>query len=161
MASNSNETKNDIKDKVKSLYEIMKDEKIEELEVNSKDYKLCIKRKNPNEIKQFSAAPAAKTAAPSAEAQAEQQPKQEAAAVLGETIKSPITGVFYKSPSPSSPAFVKEGDIVETGKTLCIVEAMKVMNEIKATFKVKIIKIMAENGKPVNSGQDLFEVEKV
>ncbi|MCL2144216.1 MAG: acetyl-CoA carboxylase, biotin carboxyl carrier protein [Endomicrobia bacterium] len=151
---------NDIKDKVKSLYEIMKDEKIEELEVNSKDYKLCIKRKNPDEVKQFAAAAPVKTQAAAAEVQTEQQPKHEAA-VSGETIKSPITGVFYKSPSPSSPAFAKEGDIVETGKTLCIVEAMKVMNEIKATFKVKIVKILAENGKPVNSGQDLFEVEKV
>ncbi|MCL1971781.1 MAG: acetyl-CoA carboxylase, biotin carboxyl carrier protein [Endomicrobia bacterium] len=150
---------NDIKDKVKSLYEIMKEEKIEELEVNSKDYKLCIKRKNPNEGKQFIAAPVKMQAAP-AEVQAEQEPKQETAA-SGETIKSPITGVFYKSPSPSSPAYAKEGDIVETGKTLCIIEAMKVMNEIKATFKVKIVKILAENGKPVNSGQDLFEVEKV
>jgi acetyl-CoA carboxylase biotin carboxyl carrier protein len=150
---------NDIKDKVKSLYEIMKDEKIEELEVNSKDYKLCIKRKNPNEGKQFIAAPV-KMQPAAAEAVAAEQPKQEVAA-LGETIKSPITGVFYKSPSPSSPAFVKDGDVVETGKTLCIIEAMKVMNEIKATFKVKIIKILAENGKPVNSGQDLFEVEKV
>ena len=149
---------NDIKDKVKSLYEIMKDEKVEELEVNSKDYKLCIKRKNPNEGKQFIAASVKTPVA--AEVPAEQQPKQETS-VLGETIKSPITGVFYKSPSPSAPVYVKEGDIVETGKTLCIVEAMKVMNEIKATFKVKIVKTLAENGKPVNSGQDLFEVEKV
>jgi acetyl-CoA carboxylase biotin carboxyl carrier protein len=151
---------NDIKDKVKSLYGIMKDEKIEELEVNSKDYKLCIKRKSPNEGKQLAAAAPVKTQAGATEAQAEQQPKQEAD-LSGETIKSPITGVFYKSPSPSSPVFVKEGDVVETGKTLCIVEAMKVMNEIKATFKVKIVKILAENGKSVNSGQALFEVEKV
>jgi Biotin carboxyl carrier protein len=151
---------NDIKSKVKSLYEIMKDEKIEELEVNSKEYKLCIKRKTPNDGKQFIAVPAKAVVAASSEAKQEQsQPKQETAS--GETIKSPITGVFYKSPSPASPVFVKEGDIAETGKTLCIVEAMKVMNEIKATFKVKIVKILAENGNSVNSGQDLFEVEKI
>ncbi len=157
----NNDAKNDIKSKVKSLYEIMKDEKIQELEVNSKDYNLCIKRKDPNEgktvvIQQQASAQAKQpaAAAPAEEAKA-------APASSGETIKSPITGVFYQSPSPSSPVFAKEGDIVETGKTLCIVEAMKVMNEIKATFKVKIVKILAENGKPVNSGQDLFEVEKV
>ena len=106
------------------------------------------------------AASAVKTSVAAPES-ASEQPKQEVLSVSSETIKSPITGVFYKSPSPSSPAFIKEGDAVETGSTLCIVEAMKVMNEIKATFKVIIIKILAENGKQVNSGQDLFEVEKV
>jgi biotin carboxyl carrier protein len=69
--------------------------------------------------------------------------------------------VFYKSPVPSSPVFVNEGDIVDIGKTVCIIEAMKVMNEIKATFRAKILKVLAENGKSVDSGQDLFEVEKV
>ena len=69
--------------------------------------------------------------------------------------------MFYQAPSPSSPVFAKVGDVIDTGKTLCIVEAMKVMNEIKATFKVKIIKVLVENGAPVNSGQDLFEIEKV
>ncbi|MDR2426228.1 MAG: acetyl-CoA carboxylase biotin carboxyl carrier protein [Endomicrobium sp.] len=152
---------NDIKDKVKSLYEIMKDEKIEELEVNSKDYKLRIKRKNPDKTKPHVFSPSAKVPETVEITLQNRQPKHEPPSGLGETIKSPITGVFYKSPSPSSPVFVKEGDTVETGKTLCIVEAMKVMNEIKATFKVKIIKILVENGKPVNSGQDLFEVEKV
>ena len=157
MAANGN----DIKSKVKSLYEIMKDEKIRELEINSKDYKLCIKRKNCNEAKQLAVAPVMSKSAAVENAAEHLKREVSPSAVSGETIKSPITGVFYKSPSPSSPVFVKEGDVVETGKTLCIVEAMKVMNEIKATFKVKIIKVLAENGKPVNSGQDLFEVEKV
>jgi len=150
--------KKDIKNTVKSLYEIMKDEKIQELEVNSKDYSVFIKRKDPNGEYILKEQPArqpvvqAAKAAPAAEKK--EQPK-------GETIKSPITGVFYQSPSPSSPVFAKEGDIVDAGKTICIIEAMKVMNEIKATFKTKIIKVLAENGKPVNSGQDLFEVEKL
>ena len=157
MAANGN----DIKSKVKSLYEIMKDEKIRELEINSKDYKLCIKRKNCNEAKQPAVAPVMSKSAAVENAAEHLKREVSPSAVSRETIKSPITGVFYKSPSPSSPVFVKEGDVVETGKTLCIVEAMKVMNEIKATFKVKIIKVLAENGKPVNSGQDLFEVEKV
>ncbi|MDR1695861.1 MAG: acetyl-CoA carboxylase biotin carboxyl carrier protein [Endomicrobium sp.] len=147
---------NDIKSKVKSLYEIMKDEKIQEMEVNSKDYSVAIKRKDPNEgaviVQQ-------KAAVKPAAAAAAEAPKPETK-ISGETVKSPITGVFYQSPSPSAPAFVKEGDIIETGKTLCIIEAMKVMNEIKATFKAKIIKVLAENGKPVNANQDLFEVEK-
>ena len=57
--------------------------------------------------------------------------------------------------------FVKEGDVVDVGKTLCIIEAMKVMNEIKATEKVKILKILVENGSPITTGQSLFSVEKL
>ena len=144
---------NDIKSKVKSLYEIMKEEKIQELEVDSKDYSLCIKRKNNNEV--FSKK---QILAPSSVVS--EEGKQEARSLL-ETIKSPITGVFCKSLSPSSPMFVSEGDIVEVGKTICVIEAMKVMNEIKATFKTKIVKILAESGKIVTSGQDLFEAEKI
>jgi biotin carboxyl carrier protein len=144
---------NDIKIKVKSLYEIMKDEKIQELEVDSKEYSLCIKRKNNNEVflkKQILA-----------QSPVVSEEEKLKARSLWETIKSPITGVFYRSPSPSSPMFVNEGDIVEVGETICVIEAMKVMNEIKATFKTKIVKILAESGKIVTSGQDLFEAEKI
>jgi len=140
---------NDIKDEVKSLYEIMKEEKVQELEINSKNYSIFIKRKDRDENNQT--------------IQKKQTIMQDIKepVVSGETIKTPIVGVFYRSPSPSSPVFINEGDIVDIGKTVCIIEAMKVMNEIKTTFKAKILKVLAENGKPVNSGQDLFEVEKV
>jgi biotin carboxyl carrier protein len=140
---------NDIKDEIKSLYGIMKEEKVQELEINSENYSICIKRKAYDENNQA--------------VQKKQTIVQDIKEplVLGETIKTPIAGVFYKSPAPSSPVFVNEGDIVDIGKTVCIIEAMKVMNEIKATFKAKILKVLAENGKSVNSGQELFEVEKV
>ncbi len=72
---------------------------------------------------------------------------------------SPLAGVFYRTPSPTSPPFVKEGDIVDAGQTLCIVEAMKVMNEIKAEKRCCIVKIVAENSRPVTAGQALFHVE--
>lgn len=74
------------------------------------------------------------------------------------TINSPITGIFYRSASPQSPPLVKEGESVEAGTTLCIVEAMKVMNEIKAESGCKITKILAQNGKPVAKGQALFQI---
>lgn len=148
---------NDIKGKVKALYEIMKDEKIQELEVNSKDYTLFIKRKDPNEgEKQFIVK---KT--PTAPAQTQSIVEQMQKEIDKETVKSPITGVFYQSPSPSSPVFVNVGDIVEIGEPLCIIEAMKVMNEVKATFKAKILKVLVENATSVNSAQDLFEIKKV
>jgi acetyl-CoA carboxylase biotin carboxyl carrier protein len=151
---------NDIKSKVKSLYEIMKEEKIQELEVESKDYSICIRRKNNNENKHNKQPVVLKEQDP-VEKNIVSHDKTKESPVLGEIIKSPITGIFYKSSSPSSPAYICEGDIVESEKTICIIEAMKVMNEIKAPFKVKIVKILVENGKPVNAGQDLFEVEKV
>ena len=155
--ANTNNKKNDIKGNVKSLYEIMKEEKILELDVNSKDYSLTIKRKDPNAgivVEKVS------VAAPRPVAQAAKPAVAKPVAAAAESIKSPITGVFYQAQSPSAPAFVQVGDVVDTGKTVCIIEAMKVMNEIKATSKVKISKILAENGKPVNAGQPLFEIEK-
>jgi acetyl-CoA carboxylase biotin carboxyl carrier protein len=151
---------NDIKSKVKSLYEIMKEEKIQELEVESKDYSICIRRKNNNENKHNKQSPVVLKEQEPVEKNIVSHDKPKESQVLGETIKSPITGIFYKSSAPSVPSYVCKGDIVESGKTICIIEAMKVMNEIKAPFKVRIVKILVENGKPVNVGQDLFEVEK-
>ena len=148
---------NNLEEKVKSLYEVMQQEKVEEIRIDSSDMKLHIRRKNYSRpvqrVAQTTSAPVRQEASSSA-------PQQEVAG--GEsTIKSPITGVFYRSPSPTSPMFVKEGDVVETGKTLCIVEAMKVMNEIKATERAKIVKVLVENGESITSQQDLFVIEKM
>ena len=74
-------------------------------------------------------------------------------------ISSPIIGVFYRASSPQSAPFVKEGDVVDPGTTICIVEAMKVMNEIKTDCRCRIVKILAENTKPVTKNQPLFFVE--
>ncbi len=74
------------------------------------------------------------------------------------TIKSPIVGTFYESPSPGSPAFIKPGDLVEVGQPLCIVEAMKLMNEIESDVAGEIVKRLVENGQPVEYGQPLFAV---
>lgn len=77
------------------------------------------------------------------------------------SIPAPLAGVFYRASSPTSAPFVKEGDSVDAGQTLCIVEAMKVMNEIKAETACKIVKIVAENGRVVTAGQALFHFEPV
>ncbi|MCX5777541.1 MAG: acetyl-CoA carboxylase biotin carboxyl carrier protein [Candidatus Firestonebacteria bacterium] len=77
----------------------------------------------------------------------------------GNTINSPMVGTFYRSPAPDSPAFVKEGDLIKEGQTICILEAMKLMNEIKAETKGRIVKILVENGQAVEFGQALFVVE--
>jgi acetyl-CoA carboxylase biotin carboxyl carrier protein len=73
-------------------------------------------------------------------------------------IKSPIVGTYYESPSPGAEAFVKVGAYVETGQTLCIVEAMKLMNEIESDESGEVIRIFVENGQPVEYGQPLFGI---
>ena len=146
-----------LEEKVKSLYEVMQQEKVEEIRIDSSDMKLHIRRKNYSRPAQRVV-----TQVPVQNIQQETAAAPQQEVVVGEsTIKSPITGVFYRSPSPTSPMFVKEGDIVDAGKTLCIVEAMKVMNEIKATERAKIVKVLVENGEPINSQQDLFVIEKM
>lgn len=75
-------------------------------------------------------------------------------------IKSPMQGIFYRAASPSSPPFVKEQDEIREGAVLCMIEAMKVFNEVKAEFGLKVVKILVENGKPVKAGQDILLVEK-
>jgi len=73
-------------------------------------------------------------------------------------VKSPIVGTFYESPSPGSPAFVKLGDVVEAGQVLCIVEAMKLMNEIESDVAGEIVKRFVQTGQPIEYGQPLFSV---
>ena len=75
-------------------------------------------------------------------------------------VKSPIVGTFYESPSPGAPSFVKIGDQVEVGQVLCIVEAMKLMNEIEAELSGTVIECFAQNGKSVEFGQKLFRIKK-
>ena len=94
-------------------------------------------------------AAAASAAAPAAES-------NEDAAL--HVVKSPIVGTFYESPSPGSPAFVKIGDQVETGQVICIVEAMKLMNEIESDAAGEVVKRFVQNGQPVEYGQALFAV---
>ena len=80
---------------------------------------------------------------------------------LGDTIDAPMIGTFYASPSPEASDFVKVGDTVSKGQTLCILEAMKIMNEVEAEFDCKIVKILIEDGNPVEYDMPLFVVEKL
>jgi acetyl-CoA carboxylase biotin carboxyl carrier protein len=73
-------------------------------------------------------------------------------------VRSPIVGTYYESPSPGSPPFVKTGDVVEEGQVLCIVEAMKLMNEIEADMAGEVVKILVKNGQPIEYGHELFAI---
>ncbi len=75
-----------------------------------------------------------------------------------QTVKSPIVGTFYEAPSPGAPPFVKPGDMVEVGQVLCIVEAMKLLNEIESDVAGEILKKLASNGQPIEYGQELFVI---
>ncbi len=102
------------------------------------------------------AAPAeALAAAPAAPAP---EPAEESAGFA--PIKSPMVGTFYRSPAPDAEPYVSAGDAVEPGQTVCIIEAMKLMNEIQSEVRGKIVKVVAENGKPVEFGQTLFYVQE-
>jgi acetyl-CoA carboxylase biotin carboxyl carrier protein len=106
-------------------------------------------------------APPPVTAAPAVqpEVTAPAAPAEAAAEEGLETIASPIVGTFYRAPSPDSDPYVEVGSEVAKGQVLCIVEAMKLMNEIEAEFKCRIVKILKENAQPVEFGDPLFLVE--
>lgn len=75
-------------------------------------------------------------------------------------IKSPFVGTFYRAPSPEASPFVQEGDVVQKGQVLCIIESMKIMNEVECDINGKVVSILVENGAPVEYGQELFIIEK-
>lgn len=81
------------------------------------------------------------------------------ASTSGREVKSPFVGTFYRSPSPGAASYVSEGQVVKAGDVLCIVEAMKLMNEIEAEFAGRIVQVLVENGQPVEFGEPLFMIE--
>ena len=100
----------------------------------------------------------AQEASPRAVSQAPQAAVQSSPEEVLHTVKSPIVGTFYESPSPGTPAFIKIGDEVEVGQVLCIIEAMKLMNEIEADVAGEVVKRIATSGQPVEYGQPLFTI---
>ncbi len=151
-----------IKD-LRSLVKIITDTDITEFEIENAEEKILIKRGPDKEYVQFaapmgSAAPAAPApvAAPAAAAVAAEPVVED----NYETINSPIVGSFYRKPSPEADAFADVGAIVEAGQTVCLVEAMKLFNEIEAEFKCKIIEILKDDAAPVEFGEPLFKVER-
>jgi acetyl-CoA carboxylase biotin carboxyl carrier protein len=152
-------------EQIEQLLQFMTDHNLEEFEYSRGDLRIRLRKPSSGTVMQTSraaftpeiivaggsgessaAAGSAAAAAPSAEAQDLH------------LIKSPIVGTFYGAPSPGAEAFVKVGSQVETGQTLCIVEAMKLMNEIESDASGEITRVYVENGQPVEYGQPLFGV---
>jgi len=156
----------EVKD-LKQLIKMITETDITEFEMDNAEEKIVIKRGQRTEIVQMAAAPAymqapAAMAAPAPVAAVAAAPSTSAAAELvGETINSPIVGTFYRAASPESAPFAEVGQVIEKGQVICLVEAMKLFNEIEAEFKCKIVKICVENAQPVEFGQPLFVIEKI
>jgi len=154
----------DIKD-LKMLIKMVTETDITEFELENAEDKVVIKRgctsapqyqmQQPVSYQYAPAAGVAPMAAPVAAATAAVE------AEAGDVVTSPIVGTFYRAPSPESPSYVEVGQIVEKGEVLCIVEAMKLMNEIEAEYRCKIVRICKENATPVEYGDQLFIVEKL
>ncbi len=159
---------------IKELVEFLIEKDVTEFELERGDVKMRIKRGQQVQVVQAQVPPmmaapvlapapfptAAPAAAPSAPV-ATPGPSAPAAAAEEEgfhNVKSPIVGTFYGSPSPGAPPFIKPGDHVAAGQVLCIVEAMKLMNEIESDIAGEVVKILVTNGQPVEYGQPLFAI---
>lgn len=150
---------------IKNILELISESDVNEVSLEEGDFKIKVKKQG--EVQQVSyshpapQAPAQPAAAPqpqqtsteSSDSNTDDQP-------AGETVKSPIVGTFYTAPDPDSDPFIKVGDHVSKGDTLCIVEAMKIMNEIEAEFSGTVQKILVEDAQPVEFDQPLFIIKK-
>ena len=152
------------RDKLKEIIYLLENSEVNEIEVNFWGRKFRVV-KNANVVAASGSSHAQPPSA-SASAPVVVQPQEVSAEVApqvspasGTEIKSPMPGTFYKSPSPGAEVFVKEGDVVKKGDTLCIIEAMKIMNEIEAEISGVITKILIEDGSPVEYDQPLFVIE--
>ena len=147
--------------KVKKLIEMLENSNLEEIEIQEGEESVRLVKSNGNinniSSSQSIAVPQMSTSVtPEEESQSEEEVSQESEE--GNFITSPMVGTFYASASPGSKPFINVGDLVAEGDVVCIVEAMKMMNEIKSEFSGKVVSIKVENSEPVEYGQALFEI---
>ena len=151
--------------KLKTLIDLVSDSNVSELEITEAEGKVRIVKGGVAPAQMAYVAPAApavaQAAAPQASVAAPAQPEAPAApaAPAGHVVKSPMVGTFYRSSSPGAKSFVEIGSSVKTGETLCIIEAMKILNEIESDHSGTITQILCENGQAVEFGQPLFVIE--
>lgn len=147
---------------IRDLIDFISQSGLNEVNIETEELKLSVKRNPDTKIAEASTQPAVvQTSQPPAavEASATVPEKPAEPASNGVEIKSPMIGTFYRSANPEADAFVSVGDIVEKGQTVCIVEAMKLFNEIESDVSGKIVKILVEDASPVEYDQPLFLVE--
>ena len=150
--------------KLKTLIDLVSESNVSELEITEAEGKVRIVKSAPVSAAApvtYSMAPAAPVGAPAAPAVVvpESAPVAAPAAVEGHTVTSPMVGTFYRASSPGAKAFVEVGDAIKEGETICIVEAMKILNEIEADKTGTVTRILVNNGEAVEYGQPLFIIE--
>lgn len=151
--------------KLKTLIDLVSESNVSELEITEAEGKVRIVKAGQAPVQAVYAPVAAPMAAPAAVAAPAAAPAAEAAAApaaeapTGFVVKSPMVGTFYRSASPGAKAFVEVGSQVKEGDTLCIIEAMKILNEIEAEKTGTVTQIMGENGQAVEYGQPLFVID--
>jgi oxaloacetate decarboxylase alpha subunit len=146
----------DIKD-IKNIYKFLRETDIVELELEGPEGKVRIKRGNAYAVRE--ALPFEGQSPMEAPREVKKEEPAPAKADNIKVITSPMVGTFYRSPSPEAPAFIEVGSVVKAAQTLCIIEAMKLLNEVESEFGGKIVSILVENGQPVEYGEPLFHIE--
>ncbi|MFH1395143.1 MAG: acetyl-CoA carboxylase biotin carboxyl carrier protein [Candidatus Omnitrophota bacterium] len=141
---------------IRELVEIMNNNDLSEVEIEQDGIKIKLAKKVYGGIEQV-VTPVVQARQHPAAVSEEPLPQKE----NGKEIKAPMVGTFYRSPSPDVAPYVEEGDVIQKGDVLCIVEAMKVMNEVKAELGGRIARICVENAEPVEFGQVMFVVESI
>ncbi len=150
-------------DEIKELIKLFGKSKLDRIQIKEKDFEIKMEKGGsvvvesaPVQTTPVATKPLSTPTSSSSVEEVISTPIQE-----GELITSPMVGTFYFAPSPDSPPFVKVGDSVRKGQTLCILEAMKIMNELEAEFDCKILEVLVEDGEPVEYDKPLFRVEKL
>jgi acetyl-CoA carboxylase biotin carboxyl carrier protein len=142
---------------VERLLQLLADSKADEIEIEEDGKRVKVVKHSAAPVRQMEVyAPPAPAAAPIPSQQTQAAP----APSTHHEIRSPIVGTFYRSPAPDAAPFVEIGTAVRPGSVLCIVEAMKLMNEIESDIEGKIVKVLVENGQPIEYDQPLFLIEK-
>ena len=169
--SSKNPPKKDAAMKAKELQELLDfiaKSGLNTVNIETEEFKISVQREpNTKQVVSMSAAPmaapqqlAAPAASPAPAPSAPAAPASEAASTASHTpLKSPMIGTFYRSSGPDAPVFVQVGDMVEKGQVICIIEAMKLFNEIEAEQSGRIVKVLVENATPVEYDQPLFLIE--
>ena len=154
---------------IQELINFLAESGLEEVNIETENFKVAIKRSAEQTVisaPALPAAPAPAVPAPAPQAAPAPQPATEAPKEAGPApsgnlveIKSPMIGTFYRSPNPDAPAFVEVGSSIKTGDTVCVIEAMKLFNEIESEVSGKVVKVLVDNAQPVEYDQPLFLID--
>lgn len=145
--------------KLKTLIDLVSESNVSELEITEAEGKIRIVKGGVAMVQQYAQPAPMMMQAAAAPAQVVEAVAPAPAVVAGHVVKSPMVGTFYRSASPGAKVFAEVGDTVKEGETLCIIEAMKILNEIEADKSGTVTQILCENGQAVEYGQPLFVIE--